>query len=230
MKGKISLDNFIKKNNRLLITYGLFLTILSFSVSDLLRINEKRGAYLSIFVMIVLIILFVNILMNVKSQILSLSSIIFFILILLITGTISIGIIESFKSEWDVFINTLFGIFLIIIGGFLAFKTYNLLEKKKEKIYHIISFFGSIIILLIILLFKERVSRFLDNHDILSMLLYSFYFLFMISGFILSAKKLWVLCKKNPLKYLPLILSLIGLITLAVLYYFYGCDWCSFPR
>ncbi len=112
MKNKVSLDKFVKENERLLIIYGLFLAILSFSVSDLLKIDEIRGAYISIFVVLVLILLLIEIFMksNDKADSFSIRTSLFLTLVLFITVTISMGIFKSFRTEWDEFIKIILSI------------------------------------------------------------------------------------------------------------------------
>jgi len=199
MVKKVSLKNFIKDNHEILVIYGVFLAVLSFSVSNFININKVYSGRIAITSILILGLLFYVIVKEkIYEEDLSYKVTFFLILLGAVTGLIFLGITETFKTQWDTFILSATGIVFIFLGIWFGLRVNRFSEKNKKNIpYQIFIFIISIIVISLIIFYINQIDKWFGKNEYFGLFFLFFLFFFVAYGILISSRYIIKSIQKN---------------------------------
>ncbi|GEM_PF-5151746 len=193
-----SLEKFVNKKHKLLVVFGIFLAVLSFSLSSLIDVNTVYSGRIAIASILILFLLFLAIMQDQATGKRSNVGILFFLLLLgAVTVFIFLGITEAFEAQWNALFQGSIAIALFFFGGWLGIKLIKFTNmKRKDLVYWATLFFVSSFTLLLIIIYWKFLSN-LDINDYLKLFLVVFIFISLVGITFNSAENLIYLIKKS---------------------------------
>lgn len=154
----ISIHEFIKKNERLLLVLSIFLTFLPFSFDTINKINSLYAGITAIATSVVLIIILRNLVIK-KGEELSLEASIFFLSLTVISGVICLLTYNMYNSLTLSFLDLLLSLGYFVLSVVLMAKLIKWLNKIKN-LRPLIN--GILFLLSISLIYIENIEKFLE--------------------------------------------------------------------